>query len=121
MAFPALEPTSRTFTPGAPGQDVFTAASGIETRIIFGAVAVGHALELSFSNISGQEASEFEQHYLQMRGSFKWFALPVETFAGMSQPYLVTLNRWRYAGPPQIESVQPDVQSVSVSLIAVAG
>jgi len=118
MAFPALEPTSRSFTPGSPGQDVFTAASGIETRIVFGAVAVGHVLELNYSNISGSEASSFELHFLQMRGSFEYFSLPNQTLAGMNQPYL-SINRWRYASPPQIESVKPDVQSVSVSLVAV--
>ena len=119
MAFPALEPTSRSFTPGSPGQDVFTAASGIETRIVFGAVAVGHALELNYSNISGAQASSFEQHYAQMRGSFEDFSLPREALAGMSQGYVVPLNRWRYAAPLQIESVKPEVQSVSVSLVAV--
>ena len=43
-SFPALEPASRTWVGGQPGQDIFTAASGIETRIMFGAQAYGQVL-----------------------------------------------------------------------------
>ena len=38
--YPALEPTSRTWVGGQPGQDIFTAASGIETRIMFGGASL---------------------------------------------------------------------------------
>ena len=68
-SFPALEPASRTWVGGQPGQDIFTAASGIETRIMFGAQAYGQVLTLSYSNISEDDARLFDTHYAFTRGS----------------------------------------------------
>ena len=117
--YPALEPTSRTWVGGQPGQDVFTAASGIETRIMFGARAFGQVLTLSYANISEDEARLFDTHYAFTRGSFTAFQLPTETYAGMQQSFFPPNVTWRYSGPPEITSVQPDVHSVNVTLICV--
>jgi len=117
--FPALEPTSRSWVGGQPGQDIFTAASGVETRIIFGAQAYGQVLTLSYANISEDDARMFDLHYVDTRGSFTAFTLPIETFAGMQAPFNPQNVFWRYSGPPEITSVQPDVHSVNVTLICV--
>lgn len=117
--FPALEPTSRSWVGGQPGQDIFTAASGVETRIIFGAQAYGQVLTLSYANISENDARMFDMHYAVTRGSFTAFFLPPETFVGMQAPFNPQNLFWRYSGPPEIESVQPDVHTVNVTLICV--
>lgn len=118
-SFPALEPASRTWVGGQPGQDIFTAASGIETRIMFGAQAYGQVLTLSYANISEDDARLFDTHYAFTRGSFTAFVLPKETYAGMQVPFFPQNTMWRYSGAPEIVSVQPDVHSVNVTLICV--
>ena len=119
--FPALEPTVRTWVGGAPGQGAFTAASGIETRMMYGAQAYGQVLTLSYSNITEDQARLFDTHFAFTRGSFTAFTLPFSTYAGMSQQFAPANTTWRYGGPPEIESVQPNRHNVSVSLICVSG
>lgn len=120
MTFPAIQPTSRTWTMGEIGQKSFTAASGVEVRVLYGSNILGQRLELSFANITEAQAVEFDTHYANVRGTFDYFALPAATYAGMAAAgFRVNFNRWRYAGPPEIQSIQPDVHTVNVSLIAV--
>lgn len=121
MAFPALEPTARTWVGGQPGQGSFTAASGVETRMMYGAQAYGQSLTLNYSNITEADARLFDDHFLSTRGSFTAFPLPPQTYAGMAQPFNSSNTTWRYGGPPEIESVQPNRHNVSVSLICVSG
>lgn len=118
--FPALEPTARTWVGGAPGQGSFTAASGIETRMMYGAQAYGQALELEYSNITEDEARLFDTHFAFTRGAFTAFDLPRETYAGMSAPFFPLNTKWRYSEAPEIESVQPNRHNVSISLICVS-
>jgi hypothetical protein len=120
MTFPSIQPTSRTWTMGEIGQGNFTAASGVEVRVLYGSNVLNQRLELSFANITEAQATEFDTHYASVRGTFDYFSLPTATYAGMTAAgFRTNFNRWRYAGPPQIESVQTGVHTVSVSLIAV--
>ena len=119
--FPAIEPTSRTWVAGAPGQGAFTAASGIETRMMYGAQAYGQVLTLNYSNITEDQARLFDTHFAFTRGAFIAFSLAAETYAGMSQQFSPTNTTWRYSAPPEIESVKPGVHNVSVTLICVSG
>lgn len=119
MSYPTLEPTSRTWTLGQAGQDSFVAASGIETRVLFGGLVIGQQLELSYANITEAEARLFDNHHVSVRGTFDSFPLPNQVFAGMSNPFGTYVNKWRYAGSPRIESVKNGIHSVSVSLVAV--
>ena len=121
MSFPALEPTARTWVGSAPGQGSFVAASGIEVRTLFGANAYGQVLTLNYSNITEDDARLFDDHFISTRGSFTAFTLPPPTYAGMSLQFAPQNTTWRYGGPPEIESVQPNRHNVSVSLICVSG
>lgn len=121
MSFPDLQPTARAWVGGAPGQGSFVAASGIEVRTLFGANAYGQVLTLNYSNITEDNARLFDDHYTSSRGSFTAFTLPFSTYAGMSQQFAPANTTWRYGGPPEIESVQPNRHNVSVSLICVSG
>lgn len=105
---------------GEIGQGNFRAASGVEVRILYGSTVLNQRLELNFANISEAQAIQFDLHYVTVRGTFDYFSLPTATYAGMSAPgFGAYFNRWRYAEPPEIQSIQPDVHTVSVSLLAV--
>jgi len=119
--FPALRPTSRTWIGGQPGQGSFVAASGIETRMMYGAQAYGQVLTLNYSNITEDEARQFDVHFAFTRGAFTAFPLPPETYAGMTVPFFPQNITWRYSSAPEIDSVQINRHNVSVSLICVAG
>ena len=119
MSYPTLEPTSRTWTLGQAGQDSFVAASGVETRVLFGSLVIGQQLELTYANITEAEARLFDNHHVSVRGTFDSFSLPNQVFAGMSTAFGTYVNKWRYAESPTIESVKNGIHTVSVSLIAV--
>ena len=119
MSYPTLEPTSRTHTLGQAGQSAFTAASGVETRILFGSLVISQQLELTYANITETEARLFDNHHQSVKGTFEAFSLPIEAFAGMSSSFGTYVNKWRYRSSPRIVSVKDGVHTVSVSLIAV--
>jgi len=119
MSFPAINPTTRTWTPGNFGQSSFNAASGAEVRLLYGAVATGHELSLTFSNVSETNALAFNTHYIAVKGSFDTFALPAAVFAGMTTAFPFGTNKWRYEGRPSVVAVKPGIYNVSVSLVAV--
>lgn len=121
MTYPAINPTSRVWTPGQFGQSSFDSASGAEVRIRYGSVATRHSLALGYSNISEANAIAFNDDYASRQGEFETFNLPAEVFAGMTNAFGVGINRWRYTEPPSIESVKSGIYNVSVSLIAVLG
>jgi hypothetical protein len=119
MSFPAINPASRTWTPGSFGQSSFNAASGAEVRVLYGAVATNHGLSLAYTNITETNALAFNTHYASVQGSFHSFTLPPEVFAGMTTSFTIGTNKWRYAEPPSVDAVKPGIYNVSVSLIAV--
>lgn len=119
MSFPAINPTTRTWTPGTFGQSSFNAASGAEVRLLYGAVATGHGLSLTYSNVNETNALAFNTHYGTVQGNFQTFALPSQAFAGMTTAFSIGTNKFRYAEPPSVEAVKPGIYNVSVSLIAV--
>lgn len=119
MTYPTLEPTSRTHTLGQAGQDSFVAASGVETRVLFGSLVISQQLELTYTNITEAQARLFDNHHVSVKGTFGAFSLPSQAFAGMSTSFGTYVNKWRYRSSPRIVSVKNGVHTVSVSLIAV--
>ncbi len=121
MTYPAINPTSRVWTPGQFGQSSFDSASGAEVRIRYGSTATKQSLALGYSNINEANAIAFNDDYLSRQGEFQTFNLPSGVFAGMTTAFGVGINRWRYTEPPSIESVKPGIYNVSVTLVAVLG
>lgn len=120
-AFPPINPSVRTWTPGARPASAFTSLGGYEVRVQHGSVAVGALLSLSFQNLTEAVGKQITDHFAVANGSFETFDLPAEIFAGMSSYDYITpsTTTWRYAGPPAVSYVSPGIQSVSVELIAV--
>ena len=82
---------------------------------------LGASLDLVFENAFEDEIKQITDHYTLAKGVYEVFALPAETFAGMTTYGQVTPAgfSWRYSGPPSIEWLSPTVGSISVSLVAV--
>jgi len=120
MAFPALVPTSRSYSPGDWPVKRFQAQSGAEVRILYGSQRVGATLELSYDNITDSQAQQFVDDYNSVLGTLRTFTLSTQaltgTSVGMTPP---PQTAWRYSDTPAITSVRPGVSSVRVTLVAV--
>jgi hypothetical protein len=123
MAFPALVPTSRDYTPGDWPVKSFPTQSGAEVRIRYGNQRTNSTLALNYDNITDTSAETFLTHYNETQGTFLTFTLPSQTFTGWNGSTLTpgtdTNAAWRYASSPQVTNIRPGVSSVRVELVGV--
>lgn len=123
MPFPNLTPSARSFTPGDWPIKQYKALSGAEIRIRYGNTRTESTLDLTFENITDQNAAAFLAHYNETQGTFYTFALAGAVFngwdGGTSALNAPTGAAWRYAEPPQVINVYPGRSTVQVKLIAV--
>ena len=123
MPFPALQPTSRDFTPGNWPVKSYKSQSGAEVRILYGDTRTNMELTLGYDNISDAQAQQFLTHYDETKGTYNTFTINSSTKAGWAGTTTAidsgTVNRWRYADPPQVTAVKPGRSSVRVSLLGV--
>ena len=124
MPFPALRPTSRSFSAGDYPVKTFRAQSGAEVRILYGSKRSGMSIDLGYDNIEDAQADDFIAHYDEVKGITNTFTLPAELRVGWSGNQAAldatgTGNQWRYAEAPSITSVKPGVSSVRIRLIGV--
>ena len=117
--FPALQPSSRSLTPGQFPVSTFNALSGKETRVILGDTPFSHALALTFSNVLEPVMQQVLTHFRGQQGTALAFTLPAAVYAGWTDyaEEIPLTQKWRYAGPPEVEFVAPGIMSVSVSLV----
>ncbi|NBT50861.1 MAG: hypothetical protein EBT12_04800 [Marivivens sp.] len=126
MAFPELVPSSRTFSPGDFPIKKFNAQNGAEVRILYGSRMVNQVFELSYANISDNQAESFLADYRAQNGTFRTFVLPDAVFEGWTSGRDIGRYErgpgtlWRYDAPPAVVSVRPGISSVTVKLRAVA-
>lgn len=127
MAFPtAIQPTSRSYSPGNYPVKTYNSNNGSEVRILYGSKPTNMTLELSYDNITDAEADQFLTHYYEVQGTYQTFEIPstASTFSGWSGG-ADSLNRassgavWRYSEAPQQQSVRPGISRVNVRLIGV--
>jgi len=122
--FPQIVPSSRTFTEGDYPQQRYTTLSGAIWKRSFGNLKIGNTLDLEFQHLSDDKVQEIIEHYYGENGTLNRFQVFYGTImGGMATPLiqLITLPNgvlWSYAGPPQIESVAPNVHTVRVQLVA---
>jgi hypothetical protein len=104
MTFPAIVPSTRTFTPGDLPQSGQATLSGLRTGFRRGNRRNNQTLSLSFTNLTEAQLNEIKAHYIDRRGTFDIFYLPPEAWNGYSSPPVGLLSdfAWRYAGPPTI-------------------
>lgn len=128
--FPAIRPTTRTFTMGDYPSKTYTSLSGVIFKRAFGNKQTGYTLNLTFRNIGDMSelrtrsgtAKQIIDHYNDVDGTFSSFTLPARVFEGMDNDFRDLIQspsniNWRYAQPPQVQSVKSGVSTVAVSLV----
>lgn len=124
QAFPNITPTGRSYSPGSYPETDFLALNGARSIVRFGAEQFGHRLELTFRNISDDQALQIVQHYTAVMSNYDNATFSIATsgspMAGVGSSGLRqemsqqgTATKWRYSDPPTVQSVYPGVSNVS--------
>ena len=134
--FPSHVPTGRQYTPPAWPVKSFEAQNGSEVRILYGDQPSRATYKLTYSNLPDTDAEDFVVHFREVKGTFQQFSLgaPGSTPGASLDENSVkggwagdpmnfdkgpeSSSRWRYEGPPQLQSVRRGVTSVTVSLVS---
>lgn len=119
--FPALQPSSRTFTPGEYPNTPFKAWSGAEGRVRHSNVMLSSTLRLTFTGITEAQMLSILTHYQGQRGGFESFDLPNDVWVGLAtvSDYSLTGYRWCYNGPPTVTDLPAGRHVVEMSLVTV--
>ena len=119
-----ITPSTRSYSPGEYPQVEFEAQNGVKTVIRYGKNRTGSSLSLGFDNILDSDAAAILQNYEDINSI--WDEV---TFSGTNvingadstlQSYFLerTELKWRYDGPPQVESVYPGRSNVQCKFVA---
>ncbi len=122
MTFPALAPSSRKYDPGNWPVKTYNSVSGVEVRLRYGDKRYNAKLSLQYQNIPDTSADDFLAHYESQFGTYKAFTLPSEVVAGWTGSTYIpnqSTMKFRYSGPPVVDSVRPGVSTVSLELTGV--
>ena len=125
-------PTSRSFRAGDWPITTATSQSGVRTKRLFGSLASGGKLILTYANIPDNTADDFINSWQQTKGGLDYLETSTGNgiqstdlmFSGMSSELKTEIlsstsgARWTYAAAPQIVSVAPNISTVKIELIA---
>lgn len=134
--FPKIAPSQRVYTPGTFPTREFQGLNGAVTTLQFGAREVDSKLEMTFKNITDDQAWEIVENYQKVNGGrdnttderdyIVFPSLqPDSPFDGIKNENLKRLMaerqegadlRYRYASPPKVTSVFPGISTVSIEL-----
>ena len=124
--FPAIAPSSRTFTPGRFPSTDFESLDGTKTHIRFGNKRVNATMTLGFSNLSESEVWDIIENYEKVNGT--WDNLEFFSDKGLQGISTNDLTReirgtytgltWRYSAPPTVTSTFDGLSNVSCSFVA---
>jgi hypothetical protein len=122
MAFPALIPSARVYTPGDVPQQQQVTLSGVNSGYRQGNRRIAQTLQLAFNNISESDLNLIKAHYLDRQGTFDIFYLSEEVWNGYTTPPIPILSdyAWRYAGAPSITDGSCDLWSIELELTTYA-
>tara|TARA_S200002703_G_C3652908_1_gene200458 strand:- start:45 stop:464 length:420 start_codon:yes stop_codon:yes gene_type:complete len=126
-SFPSgLKPTSRSYRPGKFPQIQFEALNGATTAIRYGPRPFNAQLRLTFANIDDTDAARIVNHYEERMATFANVTFSGnDGLAGLGTADKENENlaaqikesasglTWRYAEPPQVESVYPGISTVT--------
>jgi len=120
--FPALAPSSRVYTPGDVPAARQQALSGAVTGYRLGNRRIAQTLQLVFSHLVESDMDLIKAHFIDRKGTFDIFYLPVETWNGYTTPPIPILSdyAWRYVGPPTITDGIVGRWSADVELVTYA-
>tara|TARA_B100000902_G_scaffold273844_1_gene259743 strand:- start:185 stop:613 length:429 start_codon:yes stop_codon:yes gene_type:complete len=130
--FPAVKPSSRSFSPGEYPSTTFESLDGTKTHLRYGNKRVNATLTLTFSNISDADAGLILANYDDVMSDYDFVRFKDENAAiGIDGSFLkqeirddagtgqTKLGlRWRYDGPPQVTSVYLGRSNVECKFVA---
>lgn len=122
MTFPAIVPSSRTFSPGNIPQAVQTSLSGVASGFRRGNRRTQQTLSLSFTNLTEAQLNLIKAHFIDRQGTFDIFFLSAEVWSGYTTPPISLLSdyAWRYASAPTITDGIVGRWGVDVELVTYA-
>jgi len=122
--FPAIKPSSRSYSPGEFPQATFQAQNGARSVIRYGNKRVNSQLNVSFNNITDDQAYQILENYRDVNSDWDYVTFDQASgLAGIGSTLTSYVDetssglRWRYGGPPQVSSVQPGISNVSCSFV----
>lgn len=115
--FPALKPSSRTFTSGRHPHSEIPALSGLQRRVRTSNVILDQGLQLTFVGLTETQMLSIRSHYIGQQGRFLSFDIPNDLLSGMAAPasFTPTGYSWIYASTPKVEDI-PGTQNYTVSV-----
>ena len=125
VAFPALVPTSRQYSPGMYPQQQFVALNGATTTLRYGNRRYDAELSLAFQNITDAESAQVLSLYETTMVADDWVTFTSADVAGGAGASLAAYIRevggsglrWRFADPPSVNSVQPGISTLQCRFI----
>lgn len=115
--FPALNPQSRTYTPGSAPATPLGALNGDELMVRHANVVNGYTLRLGFTGLTQDQHFAITSHYM-LHGRFQPFNLDPTTLLGSGLTFPTGYN-WIYTKAPDT-TYTPGLISVTVELELVA-
>jgi hypothetical protein len=105
--FPALIPSTRTYSPGEYPITPHPLLSGSEIRVRHSNTVLGVRLRLTFQAASSADVVAVRNHYNGRQGGFLPFAIPVELLSGVTTPadFTPAGHQWVYASRPSVVDV----------------
>jgi len=106
-AFPALIPSTRTYSPGEYPITPHPLLSGSEIRVRHSNTVLGVRLRLTFQAATSADVVAVRNHYNSRQGGFLPFAIPVELLSGVTTPadFTPAGHQWVYASRPSVVDV----------------
>lgn len=122
IQFPSIKPNSRSCVLGTYATKTYRALSGATFKRSFGNKPFSYQIDLQFTNINDDTASQLLDHYIDTQAGFQRFTLPATLFAGMNatlQSYVQAPGSilWEYAEPPSLESLPCSRSNITIRLI----
>ena len=129
--FPAIKPSSRSYTPGRYPQVEFIAQNGAKTVLRYGNKKVDAKLSLGFTNISDAEANEILDFYENINSDYDYINFSFQKKDALAGVGIKALRekisqkndngytlRYRFDGPPTLTSVKPGISNVQCKFVA---
>lgn len=122
VAFPALKPSERDYTPPTHAITTLRSQNGSVSRRLWGSKPGNAELSMTFRNITTQVAATIVQAWLDTKSGVDTLILPTTVFAGMSDALRLLILptsgalSWTFAEAPKVTFAGPIWATVSVRL-----
>lgn len=116
--FPALQPASRTYTPGFYSHTNVATLSLQPARIRQSNVVINQLLRFTFVALTEAEMLSIYAHYNGQKGQFLSFDLPNAVFTGVQQKAYISPAgySWIYSKSPAVRDIVNNRYTVDVEL-----